>query len=631
MHARNRTWALGSDPAERCRQRTLPVEGGDGSTLSLDFTTGVLDPRLTFTRGTNATFINSSGLVEWAAANMFRNTVWGSTSLPTGWLANASNTGTVTYNGNGTITCAATSQIAWIYPDFPYIVTQTGLSYICSFRVVSISGPTLITDILSTGNFTAADYFINGVSVGASPSAPSGNVTGPCVVSVRVNATSTSWFPRLGVGVQGLNRTATITMSEPHSHPGTVPVPYLANTSTSASNHNTPRFDHDPTAIGTPRGLLIEGSATNLLFYSQDVTQASKWTIQTAYASISATGGTAPDNTNTGNLCTESTGSAARSIYQAISPAAGTYTVSVWAKAGTGSARFIRLVLSSAIGNFVYVTVNIANGAVTQPATAVGTASAASATVTPYTGSWYKISLTGTLAAAANFIFIVPTDSGTASVNTADYGRYTYTGDGSSFLIWGAQLEQAAGASSYVPSAASQGVRGRETLSMTGSALTTLLSQAPNGFSMLVSWTPRFVSTLSGATRYPAVAYLVKQGAATMSGTGAFWYQIGNYTIGWNAGNGTVQQDTYAPSSQANDLLRKMAWSFTNGAQLFSTNGATISGKTLAITNYDMNILAIGHSGSATDDGSSEGTRHYSSYKFFPTALSQTDINNLTT
>ena len=228
---------------------------------------------------------------------------------------------------------------------------------------------------------------------------------------------------------------------------------------------NAPRFDYDPTTP-TARGLLIEGSASNLLFYSQDVTQASQWTIQTPYASISATGGTAPDNTNTGNLCTESTGSAARSIYQTISPAAGTYTVSLWAKAGSGSARFIRLVLSSAAGNFVYVTVNIATGAITQSATAVGTATAASATVTGHTGSWYRITLTGTLAAAANFIFIVPTDSGTASVNTSDYGRYTYTGDGSSFLIWGAQVEAGSGASSYIPTGASTGNRAADSCVM---------------------------------------------------------------------------------------------------------------------------------------------------------------------
>jgi len=42
---------------------------GDGSTLNLDFTTGVLDPRLTFTRASTATYINSSGYVTSAAIN----------------------------------------------------------------------------------------------------------------------------------------------------------------------------------------------------------------------------------------------------------------------------------------------------------------------------------------------------------------------------------------------------------------------------------------------------------------------------------------------------------------------------------------------------------------------------------
>jgi hypothetical protein len=42
---------------------------GDGSTLNLDFTTGVLDSRLTFTRSTTATYINSSGYVTSAAIN----------------------------------------------------------------------------------------------------------------------------------------------------------------------------------------------------------------------------------------------------------------------------------------------------------------------------------------------------------------------------------------------------------------------------------------------------------------------------------------------------------------------------------------------------------------------------------
>lgn len=90
MHARNRTWLLGSDPVERCRQRTLPVEGGDGSTLSLDFTTGVLDPRLTFTRSTTGTFINASGLVASAAINTPRFDYDPTTLQPRGLLIEGS-------------------------------------------------------------------------------------------------------------------------------------------------------------------------------------------------------------------------------------------------------------------------------------------------------------------------------------------------------------------------------------------------------------------------------------------------------------------------------------------------------------------------------------------------------------
>lgn len=68
MH-RNRTWQIDPEELRTQRNRILPIEGGDGSALSLDFTTGVLDPRLTFTRSTTGTYINSSGYVTSAAIN----------------------------------------------------------------------------------------------------------------------------------------------------------------------------------------------------------------------------------------------------------------------------------------------------------------------------------------------------------------------------------------------------------------------------------------------------------------------------------------------------------------------------------------------------------------------------------
>ena len=63
---------------------------GDGSTLSLDFTAmgGVLDPRLTFSRASNATFVNSQGYVRYAGANMFPNSAFNDANpTPSGWNA----------------------------------------------------------------------------------------------------------------------------------------------------------------------------------------------------------------------------------------------------------------------------------------------------------------------------------------------------------------------------------------------------------------------------------------------------------------------------------------------------------------------------------------------------------------
>lgn len=387
---------------------------------------------------------------------------------------------------------------------------------------------------------------------------------------------------------------------------------------------NAPRFDYDPTAL-TPRGLLIEGSASNLLFYSQDVTQISKWTIQTPYASISATGGTAPDNTNTGNLCTENTGSAARSIYQAISPAAGTYTTSLWAKAGSGSARFIRLVLSSAAGNFVYVTVNIATGAITQSATAVGTATAASATVTGHTGSWYRITLTGTLAATANFIFIVPTDSGTASVNTADYGRYTYTGDGSSFLIWGAQLEAGNGASSYIPTGASTGNRAADSCVMTGTNFSSWFAGATEGVLYSEFEKPRSQSGTIGhdhvavGSRYSSGSAFVVYAAASV------YYPT---TLIWPTGGaifpGGIASAIPSVTKQAGKWFGgNDATNFANGVQ------GTTSAGTGTLTPTMLSIGANSATGTeATRDWLNACVRRV---KFWPTALPDSQIVSITT
>jgi hypothetical protein len=71
---------------------------GDGSTLTLDFTTGVLDSRLTFTRASTGTFINASGNVATASNNVARFDHDPTTLAPRGLLVEAQATNVLTYS-----------------------------------------------------------------------------------------------------------------------------------------------------------------------------------------------------------------------------------------------------------------------------------------------------------------------------------------------------------------------------------------------------------------------------------------------------------------------------------------------------------------------------------------------------
>ena len=464
MH-RNRTWTLDPPEWRTQRNRLLPIEGGDGSTLNLDFTTGVLDPRLTFSRTSTATLVNSSGYVQFADTNLVTNSELVGPSQPTNWTVTGSWNGSTPSPGVRRVTTGATA--VQNFASCAVNITP-GITYSFSIYVSEVSGQHYANTISPTGTAVVSQFYLNGNPVGAYTTALPGLIT-----AVFTTTAGTVNDVRMGIGSTGSAvANAICEFSKPSCVQGNVTQPtYFASPVTTP--YHAPRFDYSSTTIGEPKGLLIEGQTPNNLFYSQDVTQATRWTIQggipSAYTSVSATSGTAPDNTNTANLCTESSGAFSRSIYQGVTLALGTYTGSVWVKAGNGNPRFIRLVLSSAAGNFVYVTVNIATGAIVQPAAIVGTPTAASATVTPYPNSWYRIQLTGTLTAAVNFMFIVPTDSATATVNTGDYGRYDYTGNSStSFLLWGAQLEANFGASSYIPTGASTVTRNGDDCKITG-------------------------------------------------------------------------------------------------------------------------------------------------------------------
>jgi hypothetical protein len=195
----------------------------------------------------------------------------------------------------------------------------------------------------------------------------------------------------------------------------------------------------------TDRGVLVEGARTNLLVQSQTFDNAA-WV--KSNATVTANAGTAPDGTTTADQVTTTNANGYIIPSSSLFAAAGgaTFVYSVFAKAGTATT--ITLLLG-ATANYVG-TFNLSTG--------VASTSSANTTVsmTDAGSGWYRCVLT--CAAVANIGYA-----------EAQIGRVA---SGLTFSLWGAQLEAAAFASSYIKTEGSTVTRAADevTASLTGVA-----------------------------------------------------------------------------------------------------------------------------------------------------------------
>jgi hypothetical protein len=209
---------------------------------------------------------------------------------------------------------------------------------------------------------------------------------------------------------------------------------------------NAPRFDYNPITQAA-LGLLIEEQRTNLLTYSAQFDNAA-WT--KTRSSITANTIVAPDGTLTGDkLVEDTTASSTHLITQNASLTIGTYTYSVYAKAGERS--FLNVARNNAFIDAFSHSFNLT----------AGTATGTGATIVSVGNGWYRC--IGT---------IVVNTNGSMGVNlqmSSSGGSSTYTGNGfNGLFLWGAQLEAAAFPTSYIPTVASQVTRSPDVASMTG-------------------------------------------------------------------------------------------------------------------------------------------------------------------
>jgi hypothetical protein len=232
----------------------LMSRAGDGSTLTLDFTTGSLDSRLIFTRASaNATFINVSGvltsagtdiarfdhdpsslalkglLVEGTATNICLNGSMAYTSTsPTSWArgfsqCNVSSVSSTTFPGQKAWSIAASAINQRDYLE-QTIALAANTTYIISVYVEAVTGT------------TATFAYMTSLPSGASSNTISNpSSAGRLSFTVTVGATAGNGALRIGIGTAvgtGVSADASVRFSHVQVETGTIASSYILTSTT---------------------------------------------------------------------------------------------------------------------------------------------------------------------------------------------------------------------------------------------------------------------------------------------------------------------------------------------------------------------------------------------------------------
>jgi len=320
---------------------------------------------------------------------------------------------------------------------------------------------------------------------------------------------------------------------------------------------NEARFECDATTLAA-KGLLIEGSATNLLNFSETFATTGGTNNNWADTNLTrtSTNNTSPRNDATALRITASAANGTIISSTAIGTSAAR-TLSVWLRRVTGT------------GNIQY-TLDNGSTYTTQAITAV----------------WVRYTFATTTAAQR---------VGFRIVTSAD-----------AIEIWGAQLEDGTGASSYIPTVASQVTRALDSCIMSGTSFSSWFN-ATQG-TLLTTWSG---TSYGGSGRYATI----NDG----SSSNQIWTGYSESAIY----NGSFQ----AQFNVAGTANGKVAIAYALNDSAWCLSGGTVSTDTSVTLPTGLNQVTFG----ANPAGGAQVNTSLKTIKFFPTRLSNAQLQAITT
>ena len=404
--------------------------------LSLNFLTGALDARITFTRASLATLVDSTGKITYAPNNLVANGTTGT------WVGGTATTGVADKDGGtSAVTLTSTAAAQQVY----YAVGSLSAgNYIVAVWARRRTGTGTVSLYNPQGTITTAMTALDGTwrQFYVLQSAPA--------TSLYVDFLFAASGDAIDVYIPAMSQVTYETTPRAGD-----------NKLTTGSAYYGPRFDYNPSTLAA-LGLLIEEQRTNSCLQSQAFTAAA-WSAQGSVSTdnfIASPDGT----TNAAKFAEDLSVTTNHSIFQGLTATTNAVNT-IYAKQGTG--RYITLSCVDTGPNGCFAVFDLQAGTVTQQ-TGLGTGTVKIATITPAGNGWYRLTVAANGTSTAVYLMVSLGNTGTPAAATDSYGRQVYTGTGLYNYVWGAQQEVGSFATSYIPTTTAAVTRSADVASMTG-------------------------------------------------------------------------------------------------------------------------------------------------------------------